>query len=205
MGLHRPSVITTPERQPRPDRFLPAPTRNLFIDLVPGKAWFSNLRSELLEPEWDAVRRKVYRAAGYHCRICGEQGPNHPVEAHERWHFDEARRIQTLVCVTALCPMCHEATHYGLARVLGRDHIADERLMRVNGWSKAQLQAHINEAMATGRRQADMEWRLDARWLLDFVELSEQTRLKILALATGVVARPSTDWRAIEEARVFAE
>lgn len=204
MGL-RHGFIQSPPTPPRPESFLPAPTRNLYIDLVPGKAWFSNLRSELLEAEWDAVRKKVYRAAGYHCRICGEQGPNHPVEAHERWHFDEATRVQTLVCVTALCPGCHQATHYGLARVRGLDREADARLMRVNGWNKAQLQAHINEAMTIGRRQADMDWRLDARWLLDFVDLSEQTRNKILGLAAGIVARPATDWRAIEEARVFGK
>lgn len=185
------------------ERYLPAPTRNLYIDLVPGKAWFSNLRSELKEHEWDAVRKKVYRAAGYHCRVCGEQGPDHPVEAHERWHFDEATRVQTLVCVTALCPGCHQATHYGLANVRGLAAQADERLMRINGWSKAQLQEHIREAMTIGRRQADMDWRLDARWLIGFVDLTEETRHKILAHAAGILPRQVTDWRAIEEARIL--
>lgn len=161
----------------------------LFIDLVPATAWFSNLRSELLPAEWDAVRKAAYRKAGHVCEVCGGRGPKHPVECHERWGYDEAMRVQTLLGTVALCPDCHEATHFGLAQVRGRGPAAKRHLMKVNGWSGAQADDHIAQAFALWQRRSALNWTLDARWLLDKFPLSEATRQKILAHAAGTVTR----------------
>lgn len=162
----------------------------LFIDLVPRSAWFSNLRSELTAPEWDLVRKKTYRLAGFVCQACGGKGPAHPVECHERWTFSDAEAVQTLAGVVALCPACHEATHYGLARVRGREAFARAQLLRVNGWSVSQLNTHVNDAMDTYQRRSEIPWTLDARWLLDYVALSEATQERILAHAAKLRASP---------------
>lgn len=162
----------------------------LFIDLVPRSAWLSNLRSELTSAEWDLVRKKTYRQAGFVCQACGGQGPKHPVECHERWSFSTAEAVQTLAGLVALCPACHEATHYGLARVRGREAFARAQLLRVNAWTVAQLNAHVNEAMATYRRRSEIHWTLDTRWLLDYVALSDATKESILAHAAKLRASP---------------
>lgn len=169
-------------------------TPKLFIDLVPRSAWFSNLRSELSKAEWDLVRKKTYRLAGYNCTSCGGRGPTHPVECHERWDFCESTSVQKLICVTALCPACHEATHYGLASVRGRERYAREQLLKVNKWAVHQLDEHIDDAMNIYQRRSRINWTLDASWLLDYVNLSEETKQKITS-HIGVHQREINAWQ----------
>lgn len=177
-------------------RWLPRPPEpRLFVDLVPNTAWFSNLRSELTESEWAAVKTKTYRAANYLCEVCGGRGPNHPVECHERWTYIEDVHSQILDRTVALCPACHEATHFGLARVKGRELEARQQLTRINGWSDDQVNSHVRLAMADYKRRSSMKWQLDARWLLDFIPLSEMTAAKILEHAKGFADRHVATWQ----------
>lgn len=150
----------------------------LFVDLIPQTAWFSNLRSELTTDEWDVVRKLTYRTANYCCEVCGGKGPNHPVECHERFTYDTKTKVQRLVSTIALCPDCHETTHFGLASVRGRDQEARQHLMVVNDWNSAQADQHINKAMDDWQDRNKIKWSLDARWLLSFVQLSSETQKK---------------------------
>jgi predicted restriction endonuclease len=71
--------------------------------------------------DWDRLRRTVYQRAGHRCEICGasrEDGAR--LEAHERWSYQSATRVQRLVRLLCLCSACHEVTHFGLAEVRGR-------------------------------------------------------------------------------------
>lgn len=167
----------------------------LFIDLVPNSAWFSNLRSELTNEEWGLVKKATFTAAGYLCEVCGGRGPKHPVECHERWHYDSSSKIQTLVRTIALCPACHESTHYGLARVKGRDQEAKHHFMQVNGWDDTKATQHIRQAMDEWKRRSEIKWKLDARWLLDFVPLSDGTKKKIHDHAAGLAERVVQGWQ----------
>jgi hypothetical protein len=69
----------------------------LTVELVPETSWYSNLRSELTEEQWDTVRRRCYVAADYRCEVCGGRGPKWPVECHEVWSYDDLEHVQTLV------------------------------------------------------------------------------------------------------------
>lgn len=177
---------------------------HLFVDLVPNSVWFSNLRSELMTDEWDRVKKATFRAANYLCEICGGRGQKHPVECHERWHYDSENKVQILMKTIALCPACHESTHFGLARVKGRDREAKQHLMHINAWNDAQAMQHIQEAMEEWKNRSKIQWKLDARWLLDFVQVSDGTRKKILDYATGLTDRSIQDWQTnivIDQAR----
>lgn len=174
---------------------IPGTRASLYVDLVPSSAWFSNLRSELTQEEWGAVKKKTFRSASYRCQACGGVGPKHPVECHERWRFDHDSGIQTLVGTIAFCPACHEATHFGLARVRGRDRIAIQQLMCVNRWSEAQVMEHVNKAMEEWKGRSRIRWKLDARWLLNFVVVSDATQKKILGHAEGICNRKIQGWQ----------
>src|SRR5688500_8134041 len=50
------------------------PRTLLTVELVPRTCWFSNLRSELSQDEWDRLRRSVYERAGNRCEVCGGKG-----------------------------------------------------------------------------------------------------------------------------------
>ncbi len=107
-----------PAVPPRPPVVVP-PAR-LTIELVPKTSWCHNVRALTDELGWDRIRRQVYRQAGYRCEICGGRGPEHPVECHEVWRYDDRTRVQLLVRMIALCPACHQVKHLGLANVQGR-------------------------------------------------------------------------------------
>lgn len=176
-------------------------TEQLFVDMLPRTAWFSNLRSEVTKEEWDAVKKKTFAAAGYRCQACLGKGPQHPVECHERWRFDLDAGDQVLVKTVALCPDCHEATHFGLAQVKGRDDAAIAHLMKVNEWSRKTAIDHVNQAIDIAVELSRWQWRMDARWLLNFVPLSDETRDKIFAHAEGRAERTIKDW----QQRIVAE
>lgn len=161
----------------------------LFVDLIPRSAWFSNLRSELTAAEWESVKKATYQAAGYCCEACSGQGPNHPVECHERWEFDLAKKVQTLLGTVALCPDCHEATHFGLADVRGRGQAARKHLQAVNCWSDSETTLHIRAAGELWKLRSTVKWTLDARWLVSFVPLGEESSRKIMSHAAGLLER----------------
>jgi hypothetical protein len=169
---------------------MPPTLAPLYVDLVPRTAWFENLRAELSAAEWAQVRAWTYRVSDCRCEACGGRGPDHPVEAHERWQFDLKTGVQTLLGISALCPDCHEATHYGFARTQGRGEFAIEWLMHVNGWTRIETSQHVAVAMDAWRVRSARRWQLDARWLLgQFPAMSAATREKIEAHAAGLPAR----------------
>lgn len=155
----------------RPNDYTMEP--RLTIELVPATAWGKNLRSEISTKEWDALRRQTYRQAGYHCEVCGGQGPKHPVECHERWEFDEIRHVQKLVGLIALCPACHEVKHIGRAEMIGNLNRTLRHLADVNNWSIEDARIYAEGAIETWMKRSQFEWSLDLSWLKLHAEENE--------------------------------
>lgn len=137
----------------------------LTIELVPRSTWSINVRSEIPKVEWDRIRREIYRKASYRCEICGGQGPKWPVECHEIWEFDPGKRRQVLVGLTALCPDCHRVKHFGFARINGKAEEAFRHLMKVNQWSQAEANQHVETAMDEWAERSELQWSVDFSWL----------------------------------------
>ena len=137
----------------------------LTIELVPKTAWFTNLRSELLEEQWDILRKRTYRAAGYCCEICGGKGSAWPVECHEIWDYNDEEHIQTLTGLIALCPSCHEVKHIGFAQISGHEERAVDHLMRVNRITRKAALAHIAKAFADWDKRNKHDWKLNLDWV----------------------------------------
>jgi UDP-N-acetylglucosamine transferase subunit ALG13 len=133
----------------------------LYIDLVPSSSWYNNLRDILKKEEWDIIRKKAYKVAGNKCRICGGKGKKHPVEAHERWSYDENTKIQKLERVVALCPMCHLSSHYGFAQIKGKEKLVRTHLMKINNWNEEYLDLHLEVAFEDYYRRSNYKWELD--------------------------------------------
>ena len=145
-----------------------APAARLTIELVPSTCWYSNVRSEISQADWDVIRRAAYRAAGYRCEVCGGRGPQHPVECHESWHYDDQQLVQRLERMIALCPPCHQVKHLGHANITGHSAQARAHLADVNGWSPQQTDRYIAEAFETWQRRSRNEWQLDITALADY-------------------------------------
>ena len=131
------------------------------IELVPNTAWGVNVRSEVSAEEWDIIRKKVYRAAGYKCEICGGVGDKWPVECHEVWHYDDEHHAQTLVRMIALCPACHAVKHMGRSFAVGKGSQALVHLAAVNGWSVLEAARYYADAFDVWEERSRHKWRLD--------------------------------------------
>lgn len=133
----------------------------LTIELVPKTSWYTNVRSEVTDEEWDAIRRAVYRRADYQCEVCGGQGDDHPVECHEVWEYDDENHVQRLKRMIALCPDCHQVKHIGYASSQGKGHEAAEHLSEVNGWSLERAMEYINDSFEQWRERSQHDWDVD--------------------------------------------
>jgi len=145
--------------------YIPSPTQMLTVELVPQSAWGKNLRSELSKKDWDRLRKQTYEAAAHHCEICMGQGRKHPVECHEVWDYDHRTYTQKLIRLIALCPACHQAKHFGLAQIQGKEKQAITHMMKVNGWTERQVREHIRDAARLWNQRSEHEWTLDLSWL----------------------------------------
>jgi hypothetical protein len=144
------------------------PKQILTIELVPETCWFSNVRSEVSDEDWDKLKQVTFDKAGRLCEICGGRGPKWPVECHEVWNYDDAKHIQTLLSLIALCPSCHEVKHRGLANVKGRGDIADLHLAKVNRWTMPKTKQYVEDQFQVWKKRSQYEWELDVSWLEQF-------------------------------------
>ena len=142
--------------------------QKLTIELVPETAWFSNVRSQVSKKEWDILRKDSYVKANNLCEICGGKGRRHPVECHEVWHYDDDKKIQTLVRLISLCPSCHQVKHIGLAKVRGRYKQALTHLAKVNQWQISKAEKYVNDQFQIWLQRSQFEWTLDISFLKNF-------------------------------------
>lgn len=145
----------------------PAPTFDLRVEVIPETCWGSNVRTIVAREDWDTIRRATYHDADYRCEICGGVGSQHPVEAHERWEYDETgpTPVQRLVGMIALCPACHAVKHYGRSCAIERGDEARAHLVEVNGWDEVQMADHLAEARDTWDARSAKAWDLDLTYL----------------------------------------
>ena len=147
----------------------------LTIDLVPKTCWGTNLKAELPEEVWDAVRTKVYERAGYRCEVCGDKGDKWPVECQEDYRYDDislSRHKQTLVGLLALCPSCHKVKHAGRSIATGDVKLVSQQLMRVNRWTYNESQMYLQHAFSVWHERSVFDqWEQDMSWLKDKMDV----------------------------------
>ena len=142
----------------------------LFVDLVPSSCWFTNVRSCVSQRDWERLRRMITTRADQCCEVCGrgqDRESGRWLEAHERWAYDEAAAVQSLRRLICLCTDCHTATHFGLARINGKDAAALRHLRAVTGMPSNQARQHVDAAFALWARRSRVNWSLDLSMLTD--------------------------------------
>jgi hypothetical protein len=140
----------------------------LTVEMIPRTCWFSNLRTLLPPEDWDKMRRWCYGRAGYVCEICGGVGPDHPVEAHEIWEYDDETHVQRLAGLIALCSKCHQVKHLGHTMASGHGAAARCHLRTVNGWGLLGMLSYLQGVVAKQEERSEHEWKLDLSWLDNF-------------------------------------
>ena len=156
MGNPAPLVI------PGEDRAFGGPS--LYVDLVPAGSWAQNARALLSASQWKTLSVHVKDRCGRVCEICGTPeaiARRTYIEAHERWHYDDANHIQSLRRLIGLCSPCHRATHLGFAVSIGAGPSAYRQLCRVNNWTLPYAQKHAAEAFSLWRNRSHAPWSVD--------------------------------------------
>jgi len=133
----------------------------LAIEPIPASSALATLAKLLPRPEWDRIRRSVYRKAGYRCQICGRDAR---LNCHEVWHCNERTRYQWLMGFQALCAACHGVKHLLNERDPRRVNYFGQHFVTVNRTDVDAFRAHLRQAR---RRQAELDASPD-RWQVNF-------------------------------------
>lgn len=149
----------------------------LTIELVPQTAWYTNVRSNVSQEEWDVIRKQCYRLADNKCEICGDtsqnQGKPYHLECHEIWDYDDDKKIQKLTRLIGLCNHCHTVKHPGLANKQGRSDIVYQQLIKVNGMSESEAEDYLNESFNVWSERSQHKWELDITYLQEYLKLND--------------------------------
>lgn len=143
----------------------------LRVELVPSTCWFSNLRSFLSAHRWRNLSREVAELGGDRCEVCRGRGRRHAVECHEVWLYDDDMRVQTLLRLQALCPMCHAIKHFGRAIKQNGQERALYWLAKVNGWDAATTDWYVDAVFRQWAQRSRVEWTLDVTVLGEVYEI----------------------------------
>lgn len=142
----------------------------LLTEMVPKTAWGSNVRDHVKGSEWDKIKEWCYKRSNYNCEVCGQhgklQGRRHRVEAHEIWHYDDVKLVQTLVGLIALCPSCHKSKHYGRAINVGDDKFVRQHLKKINKhWTWKNVFDHCKNAISLYQERSLKNYILNMDYL----------------------------------------
>lgn len=141
----------------------------LTIELVPETSFFNNVRSAVTTSEWNVIKKKCYKKAGYKCEICGDiginQGKKYPVECHEIWEYDDKSNIQKLKGFIALCPQCHQVKHAGFARINDKESEVIKQLMKINKMTYNMADNYIIESFKIWEKRSEKQWKVDITYL----------------------------------------
>lgn len=147
----------------------------LTIELVPKTSWYTNVRSHVSVSEWDIIRKKSYSIANNRCEICSDsgknQGMNHNVECHEVWEYNDKQKIQKLVGLISLCPLCHKVKHPGLAQINGEEEMVIKQLMIVNLMTRKEAETYIEKSFDIWKERSKHEWKLDISFLNNYCQI----------------------------------
>ena len=148
----------------------PRPPR-LRVELVPSTCSFSNVRSFLSAHRWRNLSWEVAELGGDRCEVCRGRGRRHAVDCHEVWLYDDDTRVQTLLRLQALCPMCHAIKHLGRAIRLNGQERALNWLAKVNGWNAATTAWYADAVFKQWVQRSRVEWTLDVTVLGELYEI----------------------------------
>ena len=128
----------------------------LRIEPIPVSSWGVSLANRLPRKDWDKLRQRVYRDANYTCQVCGNVDSQ--LVCHEKWSFDDKRKIQRLVGLECCCQLCSDVHHFGRSKqVYDKEYVSRliEHWCKVNGKTKRDFAMHEAEVFELNRKRAN--------------------------------------------------
>jgi len=132
--------------------------------MLPKSSYGMTVQNCVHPSDWNRLKSFIEERANFKCECCDDKGP---LDAHERWSYNEEEKTQKLMRIIAICKPCHETTHMGLAQINGREEAAFDRLMQVRKMDKPTALKHLEDATKVKSRRDDIEWKQDFSILTD--------------------------------------
>lgn len=160
-------------------------TRPILPELIPKTMWGKNVRAVISRQNWDALRWSFGATKFPHwyatsaatelglmrprrdeeicCQICSQKQDN--LELHELWEYDDKQNVQKLVGLVSVCEDCHLSLHLGFASTANMAERAQNHLIKLNRWSKAEAKQRIRDIFTTWRKRSQHEYQLNIDYL----------------------------------------
>ena len=129
----------------------------LAIAPMPSSSAMASLAKLLPRPEWDRIRKSVYKRAGYRCQICGRDAR---LNCHEVWYHNERTGCRWLMGFQALCDACHGVKHILSVRNRGTFDRLVQHFIEVNKGSFSDFASHLRLARLRQLQLNKREWRI---------------------------------------------
>ena len=135
----------------------------LSINLVPETCAYKNLRQEMTTYRWKKLRNEIYSSQGNACYICGAKGKFH---LHEDWEYNENDGVQKLIGLHAICLLCHNVIHFGMAQNLAEQGYLEiesviNHFLKVNEVNIEIFVSHKKEAEQIYKRRSERQYQID--------------------------------------------
>lgn len=122
-------------------------------------------RNIMGEVWWDLTRREAYSRNNMRCYACGGPGP---LNAHEVYDIDYARRTSTYIEAVALCNKCHDFIHIGrLVSLFSREKVSirEFKATVLHGYNTLRVAGLKCHWSTTAIRTATTYMKADKGWV----------------------------------------
>ena len=131
----------------------------LFPELIPLPLWrISAYRALGRSTPWKKIRKDTLESASHKCQSCGSRKPL--LSCHDKWRYDDKKRVAKLIGFEIRCALCHLATHIGRAAAIGYEKEAMQQLRKVNRCSNKEVELMIEIAMLDWRVRSAKKWKV---------------------------------------------
>jgi hypothetical protein len=148
----------------------------LTVEFTPRSVSGKSLSTMLTADEWDHIRHDVYAKYAHTCPHCSAPADR----VNVLWEYNMNTRIQSMVGIEATCPQCGLTLHYQAVKDEKTDDMMHQHLMQVNGWTLAEVEAHLAEATAKYEVRSAVAWTMDASWLWTHYTISDTSKARLL-------------------------
>jgi Domain of unknown function (DUF5710) len=120
----------------------------LYIDMIPYHC-HGNVRSNVSEEEWEAIKYTVRDRSNFVCELCGKdckKNGNESPHCHERFSYNMNTKVQKLERFLCVCVDCHNVIHWGRSNIMGDGDRTREHLKKIRKMTDDEADSHIRNA-----------------------------------------------------------
>lgn len=143
-------------------------TTPLFVEPVPQSVHYRHIQAELTPEQWKWIVDATIHRAKAMCECC--QQPHtleHPLNAVEKWIYDDSNQVMKLEKMIAVCKMCEHVRRIHQTQV--EPHLL-EHLKTQNQFNDVQVSQHIQKAVQRHQERSESLWTVKFQEVMQYIE-----------------------------------